>query len=61
MSSAHQSLSAINPEEIPNAEPFRFGIVVAEWNPEITNALLDGVNQALLNAGAKKENLTLYY
>ncbi len=57
MSSAHQSLSAFNPEEIPNAEPFRFGIVVAEWNPEITNALLDGVNQALLNAGAKKENL----
>jgi len=57
MSTAHQSLSAYNSEEIPNAEPFRFGIVVAEWNHEITEALLEGVYDSLLKAGVKKENL----
>ncbi len=61
MSSAHQSLSAYKPEEIPNAEPYRFGIVVAEWNHEITGALLRGVNDTLLKAGVKPENLIQLY
>lgn len=56
MSSAHQSLSTL-PKNLPNAEPFQFGIVVSEWNEEITGALLNGAMEALLLAGAKKENI----
>ncbi len=61
MSSAHQSLSAFNLEEIPNAESYRFGIVVAEWNHEITEALLTGVKDTLLKAGVKAENLIQFF
>lgn len=56
MSSAHQSLSTL-PKNLPSAEPFQFGIVVSEWNEEITGALLNGAMEALLLAGAKKENI----
>ena len=51
MSSAHQSLSHI-PENLPNAGPHRFGIVVADWNSTITHSLLDGAQNALKLAGA---------
>ncbi len=35
----------------------KFGIVVAEWNEEITEALFQGAHEALLQLGAKKSNL----
>jgi 6,7-dimethyl-8-ribityllumazine synthase len=57
MSSAHQSLSTI-PAQLPNAKPFRFGIVVADWNPAITGALEKGAYDTLLAAGALPENIT---
>ncbi|MBK7965984.1 MAG: 6,7-dimethyl-8-ribityllumazine synthase [Bacteroidetes bacterium] len=60
MSSAHQSLSTL-PKDLPNAEPFQFGIVVSEWNEKITGALLSGALEALDLAGAKKENITIKY
>lgn len=58
MSSAHQSLSVL-PKNLPNAEPFQFGIVVSEWNEEITGALLNGAIEALSLAGVKKENISV--
>ena len=56
MSSAHQSLSKL-PENLHNAESFRFGIVVAEWNDTITFALRDGAIEALKLAGALDQTL----
>jgi len=35
----------------------KIGIVVSEWNPEITEALLDGAHAALMSAGVKKRNI----
>lgn len=35
----------------------RFAIAVAEWNDAITEALLDGAQKRLLDAGAIEENL----
>ncbi len=35
-------LSDYNEDLVPDASNMCFGIVVAEWNPEITNALLTG-------------------
>jgi len=35
----------------------KFGIVVAKWNDEITEALYEGAVKTLLSAGAKKSNI----
>ncbi|TVZ55113.1 6,7-dimethyl-8-ribityllumazine synthase [Lutibacter sp. Hel_I_33_5] len=55
---ATTNLSYYDKTTIPNAKPFRFGIVVSEWNPEITNNLQQGAIDTLLDCGALKENIT---
>ena len=60
MSSAHKNLSHFS-GEIPNAAVCRFGIIVSEWNTEITSALLQGAVDALLKAGAKQENIFTHW
>ena len=57
MSTAHQSLSAVSSSKLPNAESFRFGIVVAEWNSSITESLAKACNESLLKAGVKSDNI----
>ncbi|MCF0202251.1 MAG: 6,7-dimethyl-8-ribityllumazine synthase [Bacteroidaceae bacterium] len=42
---------------VPDASNMCFGIVVAEWNPEITNALLEGCVCTLEKYGAIPENI----
>lgn len=44
-----------------NAENFKIGIVVSEWNKEITEALLKGVENTLAKYGAKEENIIVKY
>ena len=60
MSSQHKNLSDFSGGEIPSAEGYRFGIVVAEWNAEITNALYQGAYDNLVKYGAKEENIFTY-
>jgi len=55
---ATTNLSYYDEATIPNAKSFRFGIVVSEWNPEITHNLYLGAEEALLQNGALKENIT---
>ena len=52
MASSLKNLSDHNPEAIPSAAGMRFGVVVSEWNTEITDALFNGVNETLLKYGA---------
>jgi len=54
---ATTNLSHYDKTKIPNAKDFRFGIVVSEWNPEITKNLHKGAIEALLDCGAKQENI----
>jgi len=54
---ATTNLSYYDKASIPNANKFRFGIVVSEWNPEITENLYLGAVQALIENGATKENI----
>lgn len=42
---------------MPNASNMCFGIVVSEWNTEITKALLDGAVGTLEKHGALPENI----
>lgn len=54
---ATTNLSYYDKTTIPNAKYLRFGIVVSEWNPEITKNLQKGAIQALLDCGAQKKNI----
>ncbi|MBL4724475.1 MAG: 6,7-dimethyl-8-ribityllumazine synthase [Lutibacter sp.] len=54
---ATTNLSYYDKATIPNAKKFRFGIVVSEWNPEITENLYLGAEAALLENGTLKENI----
>src|SRR6185436_5527068 len=58
MPSKKKNLSAITIEELPEMKDARIGIVVSEWNKEITDALLGGCLDALKKSGAKKKNIT---
>ena len=51
MATALHNLSEYDFSSIPDASNMCFGIVVAEWNPEITGALLDGAVKTLEKHG----------
>lgn len=44
---------------IPDATDMRFGIVVAEWNGDITGKLLDGVLDTLKENGVGEHNVSI--
>ncbi len=52
MATENKNLSVYDKSKIPNAKDLRFGIVVSEWNGEITEALAQGAKEALLDCGA---------
>jgi 6,7-dimethyl-8-ribityllumazine synthase len=53
------NLSAYNSSEVPNAADMRFGIVVSDWNDEITWSLLEGAVKTLEKHGAKIKNIVI--
>jgi 6,7-dimethyl-8-ribityllumazine synthase len=53
------NLSSYDPNTIPNAKDFRFGIVVSEWNPDITEKLLTGALQTLHKHGALEDHIKI--
>ncbi len=42
---------------LPDGKPYKFGIVVSQWNAYITNALTEGARNTLLEAGVLPENI----
>jgi 6,7-dimethyl-8-ribityllumazine synthase len=61
MGTGLKNISEYKPGEIPGAEDMIFGIVVSEWNSEITNSLLDSSIKTLISNGADKENIVVKY
>lgn len=57
MSTALHNLSDYNLASVPDASNMCFGIIVSEWNPDITGALLDGAVRTLEKHGAIPENI----
>ena len=57
MATANKNLSNYNKNEIPNAKNFRFGILVSEWNDQITEGLYKGAIEALTDCGALHQNI----
>ena len=54
---ATKDLSGIDIASLPDASEFTFGVVVSEWNDEITGALEKGCLKVLKEKGAKKDNI----
>lgn len=52
-------LSSYNPESVPDARSMRFGIVVSEWNSDITMSLLNGAQETLIKNGTLPENIII--
>ncbi len=61
MASAQHNLSHYDPHNIPNAESFRFGIVVSTYNDSITSPLLDGCLETLKTHGAADTHISVVY
>jgi 6,7-dimethyl-8-ribityllumazine synthase len=57
MASSNKNLSTYGSQNIGVIETKKFGIVVAEWNTEITGALFSGAMETLLQHGAKRDNI----
>ena len=57
MATILHNLSDYDFDKVPDASNMCFGIVVAEWNEEITGALLDGAVKTLEKNGALPENI----
>jgi 6,7-dimethyl-8-ribityllumazine synthase len=56
---ATKNLSAYDLASVPSAEHMKFGIVVAEWNYQITGALARGAMDTLMKHGASESNIIL--
>lgn len=57
MASSLKNLSDHNPDSVPSATGMRFGLVVSEWNTEITEALFNGAKDTLSKYGASDEDI----
>ncbi len=51
------NLSSYDQQGVPDASKMRIGIVVADWNKEITWQLLEGALNTLKENGAKEKNI----
>lgn len=59
MATANKNLSSYNQTELINASSYKFGIVVAEWNSDITEALLLGAIETLRKHGVGDKNILI--
>ncbi|MGX1024066.1 6,7-dimethyl-8-ribityllumazine synthase [Psychroflexus sp. MBR-150] len=57
MATQGKNLSNYNADEISDAKKFKFGLVVSEWNAEITENLFQGAFDVLIKNGVSKENI----
>ena len=61
MATENTNLSNYDSKTLPDATHLRFGIVVSEWNPTITEGLLKGAVDTLLNRGVAESNIRIIH
>jgi 6,7-dimethyl-8-ribityllumazine synthase len=61
MATSEKNLSEYITEDIPNGADFKIGIVVSEWNEDITLNLLKGAEQALVDNKVNPDNITVKF
>lgn len=57
MATAGINLSDYDKNKLPDATAMRIGIVVSEWNDDITENLFKGAQEALVDCGVHLENI----
>jgi 6,7-dimethyl-8-ribityllumazine synthase len=57
LATIHQNLSEFDTSNLPDASTLSFGIVVAEWNANITENLYKGAYETFLAKGVQAENI----
>lgn len=57
MASALHNLSGYDPAKVPDGSGWTIGVVVSEWNDEVTGALLAGVCDTLQKHGVEKGSI----
>lgn len=61
MATKNKNLSEFDPKEVPSGRGKRIGIVVSEWNEEITEGLKKGAISALLDCGTYERDIIVEY
>lgn len=59
MATQLKSLSDFSHLKVASAENFTFGIVVAQWNAVVTEALLKGAYHSLIEKGANEDHIKI--
>ena len=54
------NLSDYDPAAVPDGSPWTIAVVAAEWNPQITDAMLEGAVSTLRLNSVKPENIRTY-
>ncbi len=57
--SLHKNIADNMANDLPDASGMRVGIVVSEWNDNITTPLLDGARDTLLKCGVREEDIAV--
>lgn len=57
LATKYHNLSDYDPTAMPDASFMEIGIVVAEWNYDITSKLLEGARSTLIKNGVKPDNI----
>lgn len=60
MATTYQNLSEYDSSNIPDASGMKIGIVVAEWNRQVTDKLLEGACNTLEKHKVHSENICVY-
>lgn len=59
MATKNHNLSEYDITSVPDAKGMKIGIVVAEWNENITASLLNGAKETLMKHGVAEEDITV--
>jgi 6,7-dimethyl-8-ribityllumazine synthase len=58
MATENKNLSQYDKSALPDARQMRFGLVVSEWNADITESLCRGAMETLIDCGVDPDNIT---
>lgn len=61
MATALSNLSDYNAEDVPNANGLRIGLIVSQWNKEITHSLYKGAVKTLISHGVKDQDIITFH
>lgn len=61
MATKNKNLSSFDPDSVPSGKGKRIGLVISEWNNEITEGLKDGALSVLYASGTYSHDIIIEY